>query len=79
MVLAIAEQASNYLIKIMSDRHSKPKHKLKAYELLNDFDTDAAKQAIAKGIEEISVESVFDLGEEIDLNSIRLSWDGNPN
>ena len=74
-----AEQASNYLIEIISDRHSKPKHKLKAYELLHDFDANAAKQAIAEGIEEISVESVFDLGEEIDLNSIRLSWDGNPN
>ena len=73
-----AEQASDYLIAIIGDRHSQSKHKLKAYELLHNFDTDAAKQVTAKGIEEISVESVFDLGEEIDLNSTRLSWDGNP-
>ena len=63
-----AEQACNYLIKIISDRYSKSKHKLKAYELLNNFDTDAAKQAKSEGIKEISVESIFDLGEEIDLN-----------
>ncbi|MGD1919735.1 MAG: hypothetical protein ACFCAD_13080 [Pleurocapsa sp.] len=73
-----AEQAINYLIEILEHCHSKPKHKLKAYQLLYDFDTDAAKQFIAKGIEGISVESMFELGEEIDLNSIRLSWDGNP-
>ncbi len=72
------EQASKYLVGIIESEHSKPKHKLRAYELLSDFDTEISQNAIAKGIYNLEVESIFDLGEEIELDSIRNSWDGNP-
>lgn len=71
-------QVSNYLIEIVNDDRKKAKYRLKAYELLKNFDTPEAKKAIARGIDDIEVESIFDLGDEIELNAIRNSWDGNP-
>ncbi|MEM9506707.1 MAG: hypothetical protein AAGA16_03350 [Cyanobacteria bacterium P01_E01_bin.35] len=72
------QQASDFLVKIINSPHSQPKHKLKAYELLPDFDTDIAKQTLSQGIEHISIDSILDMGELIELNAIKSSWDGNP-
>lgn len=72
------QQASNFLVEILNNPHANTRHKLKAYELLSDFDTDTAKQALSRGSEHITVDSMLDLGEPIELNAIRKSWDGNP-
>ena len=71
-------EGSDYLIKILEDKYQKAAHKLKALELLENFDTKEAKEAIAKGSEQISIESVFDLGEEVEFNKRNFNWDDKP-
>ena len=66
-----------FLIEIIESDRASTKQKLKAQEILQNFNTntDEFKKAVAKGI---TANSVYDIGEVIEANNLNTDWDEIP-